>query len=66
MIHALADPLSKVAIPAGSEGRVTWDEGGQDVIVEFPFEVPDHGYRMDTPRQAWIPRSFLRRAETGL
>lgn len=45
-------------IPAGLVGRVEWDEGGEEVIVEFDREIPDGGLGLPD-RQSWVPRSSL-------
>lgn len=45
-------------ISAGSTGVVVWDEGTEDVLVDFGREVP-HGGLCTPFGQAWVPREFL-------
>lgn len=54
------NPMGHRLVPSGSVGRVEWDEGGDEVVVEFQFEVSNHGYSLDNARQMWISRAYLR------
>lgn len=49
-----------VSIPQGFEGRVAWDEGGDEVVVAFAQDIPNGGFLPDR-KQAWIPRASLDR-----
>lgn len=51
--------MDRIGIPAGLIGRVDWDEGGEDVIVEFDRDVPN-GNLLVNHRQAWIARCNLK------
>jgi len=46
-------------VPAGIKGFVRWDEGGEEVIVEFDRDVPNGGLLFDS-RQMWIARRLLK------
>lgn len=59
LVREVANPLSVECIPAGLKGRVDWDEGGDEVVVEFVRAVPDGGFKLSNERQAWISRTFL-------
>lgn len=47
------------AIPAGLAGKVVWDEGGDEVVVEFEQEVSNRGFDTDNKKQSWVPRDCL-------
>lgn len=50
--------MGREGIRRGLAGRVEWDDGGVDVIVEFEQEVPN-GNMLPNHKQAWVPRHFL-------
>ncbi|GBQ84775.1 hypothetical protein AA14337_2910 [Acetobacter malorum DSM 14337] len=55
----LSSTLGGEVLSAGSKGKVVWDEGGAEVIVDFGKPLPNFGgYHLPTG-QAWIPKSFL-------
>lgn len=51
--------LAAGSLAAGSPGRVTRDNGGVDVVVEFEQDVPVQ-YAGLNDSEAWVPRHFLR------
>lgn len=51
-------------LPAGSSGKVVWDEEGAEVIVEFDGEMFT-GWHDGLPRgRAWVPRCCLAPADS--
>lgn len=61
---ALSVPIKPLCggkeVPVGVGGFVRWDEGGEEVLVEFEVPVPNGGIQMDNERQTWVPRSSLK------
>ena len=51
-------PASGETLAPGTSGIVRWDEGGEEVIVEFDRSVPNSGFALPD-RQAWVSRSSL-------
>ena len=49
----------RVAIEVGLPGKVVWDDGGDEVVVEFEQEVSNRGFGTDNKRQSWVPRCCL-------
>ena len=56
-------PALNESLPAGTTGLVRWDEGGEEVVVEFAKSVPDSGFALPH-RQAWVPRSALTKSRS--
>lgn len=52
-------PGLRSGIQCGLTGRCEWDEGGDEVIVEFGQEVPN-GSMLPNKKQAWVPRDSLK------
>ena len=46
-------------IEAGSVGVVSWDDGEEEVVVDFDGPVPGGGFFPEGGNQAWVPRSYL-------